>query len=59
VFLHDALVEAHLSGNTEVTRDEISDYVQKLSLEIIDDEKTSAKDLDEHQTLIEKQFKVS
>ncbi len=30
VFIHDALVEANMSGITEISRDDLADYVHKL-----------------------------
>jgi len=57
--LHDALVEAHLSGNTEVLRNDITAYIQKLALKTDDSDDCPTLDTKNGQTLIEKQFKVA
>ena len=52
MFVHDALLEATLSGNTEIGREILPRFVEKLSA---DDGDEAA----EPKTLLEKQFEAS
>ncbi|GBL79845.1 Tyrosine-protein phosphatase 99A [Araneus ventricosus] len=51
IFIHDALLEAIESGETEISAADFSEYVQKLQMSNNDNEK-------EYSPLLEKQFKL-
>ena len=55
MFVHDALLEATLSGNTEIGREILPRFVEKLSA----DEDLDGDEAAEPKTLLEKQFEAS
>ena len=55
MFVHDALLEATLSGNTEIGRESLPRFVEKLSA----DEDLDGDEAAEPKTLLEKQFEAS
>jgi hypothetical protein len=47
VFVHDALLEATLSGNTEICRENLSKFVEKLLTETEEDAATQKRFIDQ------------